>query len=216
MMAKDIKEIMAKLSGKDCGLCGFKTCGELAVLILSEPDAIKRCIFIETHKDYQIPELTEGEITRKDVLNRDYDFVLQKYPEDPGPREIILPFNPANVEKLKIKKGDVLYGRPSSTGCPITHVGIVMEEPDYFNGLVVWCVVGPMQARERGINIGCYTPVAYEGLVKYTKVDLQIGRRYYFLPRYCMFQSRHSGLINTISKTKDGCLRMRLEAIWIG
>ncbi len=212
----DIKEITAKLPGKDCGLCGFKTCRELAEIILHDTDAIKRCIFIETHKDYQTPELTKDEITWKDILDREYDFVLQKYPEDPGPREIILPFNPANVEKLKIKKGDVLYGRPASTGCPVAHVGLVMEEPDYFNGLVVWCVVGPIHARERGVNVGCYTPVAYEGLVKHARVDLQIGRRYYFLPRYCMLQSRHSGLINAINKTKDGFLRVRLEAIWIG
>lgn len=123
-------------------------------------------------------------------------------------------FNPTNIEKLKIKKGDVLFGRPASTGCPVTHVGVVVEEPDYFNGLIVWCVVGPMQARERGINIGCYTPVAYEGVVKHAKVDLQIGRRYNFLPRYCMLQSRHSGLINMISKTVQGS-RIRIEGIWI-
>lgn len=210
----DIDEIVSKLPGKDCGLCGYKTCRELAEVILKDPAAMKRCVYLESHKEYQVPEAAEGEVTWKDVLGRDYDFVLNKFPEDPGPREIILPFNPTNVEKLKIKKGDVLYGRPASTGCPVTHVGVVVEEPDYFNGLIVWCVVGPIQARERGINIGCYTPVAYEGIVKHSRVELQIGRRYNFLPRYCMLQSRHSGLINMISKTKDGD-RVRLEGIWI-
>ncbi len=204
----------SKLPGKDCGLCGYRTCRELADVILKDPSATKRCVYLESHKEYQAPEAAEGEVTWKDVLNREYDFVLQKFSEDPGPREIILPSNPANVEKLKIKKGDVLFGRPASTGCPVTHVGVVVEEPDYFNGLIAWCIVGPIQARERGINIGCYTPVAYEGIVKQSRVELQIGRRYNFLPRYCMLQSRHSGLINMISRTKDGD-RVRLEGIWI-
>lgn len=210
----DVNEIASKLPGKDCGLCGYRTCRELAEVILTDPAAIKRCVYIETKREDQVPEVAEEEPTWKDVLGRDYDFVLNKFPEDPGPREIILPFNPTNLEKLGIKKGDVLYGRPASTGCPVTHVGVVVDEPDYFNGIIVWCVVGPMQARERGINIGCYTPVAYEGTVKHTKVDLQIGRRYNFLPRYCMLQSRHSGLINMITNTKDGD-RVRLEGIWI-
>lgn len=210
----DIDEILSKLPGKDCGLCGYRTCRELAEVILADPGAIKRCIYLETQRDNKIPESGEEEITWKDVLGRDYDFVLYRYPEDPGPRETILPFNPSNVERLKIKKGDILYGRPASTGCPVQHAGIVVEEPDYFNGLIVWCVVGPLHARERGINIGCYTPVAYEGIVKQTRVELQIGQRYYFFPRYCMLQSRHSGLINMISKSNDSA-RVRVEGIWI-
>lgn len=211
----DTDEILSKLPGKDCGLCGYRTCRELAEVVLADPLAIKRCIYLETQRDYKIPESGEEEVTWKDILERDYDFVLHKYTEDPGPRETILPFNPSNVERLKIKKGDILYGRPASTGCPVTHVGVVVEEPDYFNGLIVWCVVGPLQARERGISIGCYTPVAYEGSVKQARVELQIGMRYYFLPRYCMLQSRHSGLVNSITKAGDG-LRVRVEGIWIG
>lgn len=37
----------------------------------------------------------------------------------------------ANVEKLGVRKGDILCGPPSTTGCPVTHVGLVVEEPDY-------------------------------------------------------------------------------------
>lgn len=210
----DIKEMISKLPGKDCGLCGYRTCRELAEVVLAESEAIRKCIYLEGRFDSRTDELTEAEITWKDALNRDYDFVLGKYPDDPGPRETIIPFNPANIERLGIKKGDVLFGRPASTGCPVTHAGVVVEEPDYFNGLVVWCIVGPLKARERGVNIGCYNPVAYEGMVIHAKVELQIGRRYLFLPRYCMLQSRHSGLVNMITKGKDGH-RVRVEGIWI-
>ncbi len=92
---------------------------------------------------------------------------------------------------------------------------MVVEEPDYFNGTVVWCIVGPMFSRERGINIGYYNTTAYEGLVKNTRKELQIGNRYYFLPRYCMLQWRHCGLVNKIIKTNEG-IHVRVEGLWIG
>ena len=213
---KSVEEILKRLPGKNCGLCGHKTCLELAKLISQSPDAIKRCVYMEAERGYPSREASQErrEITWKDVLQREYDFILQKFPEDPGPREVILPFNPVNIERLKIKKGDILFGRPASTGCPVTHVGVVMEEPDYFNGVITWCVVGPLMARERGIEIGSYTPIAYEGLVIHTRKKIEVGRRYYFLPNYCMLQSRHSGLVNTIIKTSEG-LRVRIESIWI-
>ena len=108
----------------------------------------------------------------------------------------------------------MLFGRPASVGCPVTHVGVVVEEPDYFNGVVTWCVVGPLQARECGIEIGQYNPVAYEGMVRHTRAPLEIGRRYFFLPRYCMLQSRHSGVINLIARRAHGA-RVRIEGITI-
>ena len=214
--SRDLRELLERLPGKNCGQCGFPTCEEFAELLLKNPEALKRCIFIEEGKVIpEAPELREEDITWRDILDRPYDFILDRIPGDPGPRETILPFNPANVEKLGVKKGDILFGRPTSTGCPVTHCGVVMEEPDYFNGTIVWCIVGPIPARERGINIGDYTPTAYEGIVQHTKEELQVGRRYFFLPRYCMLQSRHSGLVNIIAKRDDG-IRVRAEGIWIG
>jgi len=108
----------------------------------------------------------------------------------------------------------VLYGRPVMTGCPVTHVGVVVEEPDYLNGVITWCIVGPMAAREQGREIGHYQIVAYEGIVRHTRQELQIGQRYFFFPRMCMLQSRHSGLVNALAKRENG-LRVRVEGIWI-
>lgn len=213
--AKDIEELVQALPGKDCGLCGSRTCRELAEKAFNKRSEIGRCVYlIDFECAPEQDELSEKDVTWKDILGREYDFILEKYPDDPGPREVILPFNPVNVERLGIKKGDILYGRPAWAGCPVTHCGVVVEEPDYFNGVIEWCIVGPTLARERGINIGNYNPVAYEGLAKFPRRELKFGMRYYFMPRYCMLQSRHSGLINTISKTRDG-VSVRLEGIWI-
>jgi uncharacterized Fe-S cluster-containing protein len=214
----DTNEILKKLPGKDCGICGFKTCEEFREVASKDEQTLKRCIHIDERVISPIcSDFREEFITWKDQLDREYDFILDKFPGEPGPRETILLFNPSNVEKLKIKKGDVIYGRPGwiSCGCPVTHVGIVVDEPDYFNGTVVWCIVGPMLAREKGINIGYYNTTAYEGMVNYTRKELQIGRRYYFQPRYCMLQWRHCGLVNSLGKNKDG-LRVRIEGLWIG
>lgn len=214
-MAKSVQEILARLPGKDCGQCGFKTCAGLAELAAIHPDELKRCIHLGQPTGAPIPILpADSDITWKDMLGRDYDFVLEPFPEDPGPREIIVPLNPLNVERLAVKKGDVLYGRPVMTGCPVTHVGVVVEEPDYLNGVIVWCIVGPMAARERGREIGHYQIIAYEGMVRHARQELQIGQRYFFLPRLCMLQSRHSGLVNALAKRDDG-MRVRVEGIWI-
>ncbi|MBI1888255.1 MAG: Fe-S cluster protein [Nitrosomonadales bacterium] len=215
-MAESVQEILARLPGKDCGQCGFRTCAGLAEFAAAHPDALKRCIYLGQPATMAPVTLlpADADITWKDMLGREYDFVLEPFPEDPGPREIIVPLNPLNVERLAVRKGDVLYGRPVMTGCPVTHVGVVVEEPDYLNGVIVWCIVGLMAARERGREIGHYHIIAYEGIVRHARQELQIGRRYFFLPRLCMMQSRHSGLVNAVAKRENG-MRVRVEGIWI-
>lgn len=215
MMQDDVRKILASLPAKNCGQCGFKTCAELAVFAASHPDALKRCIYLEKAPGAAATILPiEEELTWVDILGREYDFILEQFPDDPGPRETIVPLNPANIEKLAVKKGDILYGRPSLVGCPVTHVGVVVEEPDYLNGAITWCVVGPLAARDQGREIGYYQIISYDGLVRHSREELQIGRRYYFLPRTCVLLSRHSGLISALAKRGDAT-RVRIEGIWI-
>jgi len=153
----------------------------------------------------------------KDLLGREYDFILDTFANEPGPRETILPRNPQLTKEMGIARGDTLIGRPlgMSCGCPITHCGVVMDvEPR--TGVIVWCVTGPLGPRARGYkDIGYYSAEAYEGLVKDTQKDLKIGMRYWFLPRRCMLQWRHSGLINFIGKSK-GAIQVRIEGLLIG
>lgn len=214
------EEILEKLPGKDCGLCGFKSCESFAEIVVHDEHQLSRCTFTANESKCSVCSGAEDfvpDVNWKDQLGREYDFILDKFPGELGPRETIILFNPANVEKLQLKKGDVCYGRPAwiSCGCPVTHVGVIVEDPDYFNGTFIWCIVGPLQAREKGINIGYYNTTAYEGIVKVKKVELEIGKRYYFQPRYCMLQWRHCGLVNSLGKTPDG-LRARIEGLWIG
>jgi len=212
-MGDPVAAVLARLPGKDCGQCGFRTCAGLAELAAKHPDALRRCIHLEPQAQHAAAQVAVP-VSWRDMLDREFDFVLEQFPGDRGPRETILPFNPGNVERLGIRKGDILRGRPAAVGCPVVHVGEVVEDPDYFNGLVVWCVVGPLAARAAAIDIGSYTTVAYEGIVHRTRVDIPIGRRYFFLPQTCMLQSRHSGVATAAAK-HGAALRVRLEGIWI-
>jgi len=229
------------LPGLDCGICGFRKCAELAARLKQEPDLVKRCIHLTAlplsgapsrGKEHPIPRedgtRTCGDCSSSgmscsadtwvDSLGREFDFYLEHFPEDPGPREIILPHNPMITREMDIAVGDILIGRPlgMSCGCPITHCGVVTAV-DARTGVMTWCVTGPLDPRKKGYkDIGYYIAEAYEGLVKQMRPEnLRIGLRYYFQPRMCMLQWRHSGLINYLNRLEDG-YQVRLEGLFIG
>jgi len=219
----------ADLPGANCGLCGFRTCDALAEQLEKRPDLIKRCITRSANR-VATPTIpaplarrdagvapSGAPTTWRDTLGREFDFYLEHFPEDPGPREIILPHNPMLTREMEIAVGDLMIGRPlgMSCGCPITHCGVAVEV-DRRTGVIVWCVTGPLGPREKGFkDIGYYIAEGYEGLITQTRDEIAIGRRYFFQPRRCMLQWRHSGLVNYINRSADG-LQVRLEGLWIG
>lgn len=229
------------LPGLDCGVCGFRTCEELASRIGDQPELLKRCIHLS--KERVRPETlaqahdahgcvgrntqciscdmnTENRVDQDpwiDSLGRDFDFFLEHFPEDPGPREIIIPHNPMITRELEVRVGDILIGRPlgMSCGCPITHCGFATGV-DSRTGVITWCVTGPLGPRAQGYkDLGYYIAEAYEGIVTDSRCELQVGARYYFQPRMCMLQWRHSGLVNYLNRISGGW-QVRLEGLFIG
>ncbi len=167
----------------------------------------------------RLPLLDRGpkRVMWRDSLNREIDFYLEHFPEDPGPREIIIPHNPMITREMEVRRGDILIGRPlgMSCGCPITHCGAATDV-DPRTGVIVWCVTGPLGPRQKGFkDLGYYIAEGYEGLVHETNCELKVGMRYFFQPRMCMLQWRHSGLLNYLNRTKDH-YQVRLEGLWIG
>jgi len=231
-----------QLPGLDCGMCGFKTCDELATRLATNPAYLQRCIHLSKDKlstasptlgleccaessschggcqptaSARSPFMTTTPWV--DSLGRSFDFYLEHFPEDPGPREIIIPHNPLITREMNVTIGDILIGRPlgMSCGCPITHCGVVTEV-DLRTGVITWCVTGPLAPRQHGFkDLGYYIAEAYEGLVRDTQSELKIGMRYYFQPRMCMLQWRHSGLINYLNRTDEG-YQVRVEGLFIG
>jgi uncharacterized Fe-S cluster-containing protein len=231
------ESVHANLPGLDCGLCGFKHCDDLEHELVLRPELLKRCPHIPDEavdgsgsmtaagRTAPSPSLSAAPARPRytptppfvDNLGRDFDFYLEHFPEDPGPREIIIPHNPMITRELEVKKGDILIGRPlgMSCGCPITHCGFVTEV-DHRTGVITWCVTGPLVPRTKGFkDLGYYIAEAYEGLISEAKSEIRIGCRYYFQPRMCMLQWRHSGLVNYMNRTK-GAIQVRIEGLWIG
>jgi len=224
---------MSNLPGLNCGMCGVRTCDELAARLEAQPELINRCIHLSDNRlsvqprpavEHEIiplvahrPSPNGGETAWRDSLGRDFDFYLEHFPEEPGPREIILPHNPMLTRELDIQVGEILIGRPlgMSCGCPITHCGVVMDV-DRRTGVIVWCVTGPLNPRQKGFkDLGYYIAEGYEGLVHQTRSELKIGMRYFFQPQMCMLQWRHSGLVNYLNRTPTGW-QVRIEGLWIG
>lgn len=217
-----------KLPMLNCGACGYKSCDALKEQLIINPKDIAKCVHIKTCNTpnngvnngcNRCGEIKMGDkLEWKDSLKRDFDFILDCFENEPGPRETILLYNPALVKEMDIQKGDVLVGRPMgmSCGCPVTHCGVA-SDVDPKNGVVHWNVTGPLRPRSQGFkDIGYYVSQAYEGVIKESKVPIQLGMRYWFLPRRCMLQWRHSGLVNAVSKTHDGYLKIRVEGLLIG
>jgi len=235
-----VDTLNAELPGLDCGLCGYRKCDELRERLATSPEMIERCIHLSKNrmktaataetcaaqcpvarpfgKHAMLPVLTGGAApTCQDSLGREFDFYLEHFPEEPGPREIILPHNPLITREMEIRKGDILIGRPlgMSCGCPITHCGVATEV-DPRTGVIVWCVTGPLGPRAHGFkDLGYYIAEGYEGLVRESRCELKVGMRYFFQPRMCMLQWRHSGLVNYLNRNPEG-YQVRVEGLWIG
>jgi len=231
------------LPGLDCGACGFRTCATFAEALPARPELLERCIYLAAEAARQpavsapvlavlndapsAPAVCAARSPQaaapaasgdwRDSLDREFDFYLEHFPDEPGPREIILPHNPAITRELAVKPGDVLIGRPlgMSCGCPITHCGVATQV-DVRTGVIVWCVTGPLRPRAEGFkDLGYYIAEGYEGLVRKKRCELRIGMRYYFQPTMCMLQWRHSGLLNYLNRMGD-TLQVRVEGLWIG
>ncbi len=231
-----------QLPGLNCGACGYRTCDELSEILPTNPEMLKRCINLSAQTIAPLgtrrsaspniaendcgscstgcaPAVTTGrkENSWRDSLGREFDFLLDHFPEEQGPREIIIPHNPILTRELEVKVGDILIGRPlgMSCGCPITHCGVATQV-DLRTGVIVWCVTGPLQPREHGFkDLGYYIAEGYEGLIHESRCEIKIGMRYFFQPRMCMLQWRHSGLVNFVNRTNNG-LQVRVEGLWIG
>lgn len=215
------------LPGLDCGACGYKSCSEFAASAVDGVLQLEKCIHLtfsagaDKKRSFIYAREAVGlgdKMAWKDNLKRDFDFILDCFPNEPGPKETIQPYNTALIKELGVKKGDIMIGRPMgmSCGCPITHCGIV-SSADSRNGVINWNVTGPLRPRSEGfIDIGYYVSQAYEGIIKETRTEIKLGERYWFLPRRCMLQWRHSGLVNAVTKLPDGSWRVRIEGLLIG
>jgi uncharacterized Fe-S cluster-containing protein len=174
------------------------------------------CVFYHV-KSSGISNANHGEncsVQKVDVLGGSFDFILKPLPNEISARKIVMPFRPDLVEKWKIRKGDIILGRPMSAGCPVQHVLQVITA-NYVTGILdTWCV-GPRYSRNRKVHdFQAYVMLGFEGIAQTVTREPEFGRRQRFLPGFCMMNVTHTGVVNmTLSKSSG--LHVRIEDIRI-
>ncbi len=201
--------------GKNCGLCGEKNCDSFTLMIALGKKTFADCPFYNEQQPLSVPDhLDETAYSGKDILNHTYDFVLSPLPGEVSARKIVLPFRPDLVEKMKIKKGDIVLGRPMGAGCPIPHVLRVIKV-EQLTGLLYTWVVGPKYSRSGEIkDVTAYHMIGFEGVAKHILKEPAFGCRVTFLPGFCMMALNHTGLINMVLEKSCGP-HLRIEDIRI-
>jgi len=200
--------------GKDCGLCGEVSCQNFLKKLGEGQKQYDDCPYYQKHKGKQRDEIQTAKYGDTDILNHPYDFVLSPLAGEISARKIVLPFRPDLVERLDIRKGDYVLGRPMGAGCPIPHVLQVIDA-DLITGVLSTWVVGPQYAREGEVKeVKAYHMLGFEGMAEHIRKTPEFGCRVSFLPGFCMMALNHTGLVNMVLEKSKG-LHVRLEDIRI-
>jgi len=200
--------------GKNCGLCGESSCKNFIRMVKTGLKNYADCPYYDEQNSGWDGPPAEAVYTGRDILGHRYDFVLGALPGEVSARKIVLPFRSDLVEKMEIKKGDYVLGRPMGAGCPIPHVlRVIKAEP--LTGLIYTWVVGPKYAREQRVkDVQAYHMIGFEGIGCQMIKEPVIGCRVTFLPGFCMMALNHTGLVNMALQKSCG-LHIRVEDIRI-
>lgn len=181
---------------KNCGICGASTCKQFLEMVKMGKKVIQDCSFLQVEEE-------TGYIPEADTLNCKYDIILYPIPGEPTTRKTVLPFRPDLTEKWNIKKGDIVIGRPTGQGCPVQHV-LKVDKANYATGIIEGHIVGPKYSigNDKIFDIESFTVISFEGIAQYVDKGINeppaLGSRMSFLPRYCMLQLTHTGIVNRV------------------
>ncbi len=200
---------------KNCGMCGESTCKNFLRMVRARQKTYSDCPYYDEQRAGQKHESpTEAVYPGRDILGHAYDFVLNPLPGEISARKIVLPFRSDMVEKMDIKKGDCVLGRPMGSGCPIPHVLQVIKA-ELVTGLLYTWVVGPKYSREQEVkDVIAYHMIGFEGIAGMIRHEPSFGCRVTFMPGFCMMSLNHTGLVNMVLEKSSG-LHVRLEDIRI-
>ncbi len=195
-------KILKLLPGYHCGACGFKKCYEFAEALSVNKAEVESCRFI--HQEKFRSNLNDiKQLLKSDYLHRKdekifgvldgyiADFLLKPLAGEHSCREILYPFY-----QKKYEIGNLVKYRP--LGCPIPHFAKIIEAD---KGLITVHLIGPCHRfnsnTDTNINefedIGVCMVGGFIGIVEGRMP--KIGQTVRFLPKSCMMQKVHSGII---------------------
>lgn len=201
--------------GRNCGACGYGSCDEFLEVVEAGTRKSDECPFSgeKVLEDTPCISSTAGRADT-DILGEPFDFIIHPLPGEPSARKIVLPFRPDLVERMDIRPGDILTGRPVGAGCPVQHVLKVLSASKV-SGIITTHVVGPAFSRGKDVkDLEAYHMIGFEGIAEPVRSEPVFGRRMRFLPAFCMMNLGHTGVVNQIISTKDG-LMIRVEDVRI-
>lgn len=201
-----------KPPGKDCGACGFQTCGSFSAAVALNEKENADCIFYNDSADTR-QAVAAFSYSGTDVTGMPYDFVIHAFPNEPSARKIILPFRADLTERLEVRPNDIVLGRPAGAGCPVQHV-IRVRDADPVTGVITGCVVSPAEARGNPDvkDVKMYHMIGFEGAAQVITKPPEFGKRSSFLPGFCMMHRAHSGLVNMVLNKPSG-IHVRVEGV---
>lgn len=200
--------------GKNCGACGYHSCDDFSAAMASGLITPRSCPFYRVGSPVASGDAAPFNYSGVDVVGQRYDFVIRSLPGEPSARKIVLPFRPDMVERMDIRRGDIVTGRPAGAGCPVQHVIRVLDA-DMVTGVITGHVVGPAYSRGREVkDVKGYHMLGFEGEAVPITREPQFGVRHSFLPGFCMMDRSHTGLVNMVLKKPWG-IHVRVEDVVI-
>lgn len=197
-----IETILSNLPGYNCGACGYSSCNKFADAVANNKDVIGKCSVLNlpkfrSNKSVLSSYLNENKSCSREIFgvidNYVADIVLDPLKGESSCREVLMP---TSVVSLEV--GENIEYRP--LGCPIVHFATIIK----IDGLLITVhIIGPCNAKLHPNNykfIGCCMVMAFEG--EYSGKHISVGETVRFLPKHCMMQKVHSGIIVSITDNK--------------
>lgn len=190
------KKMIEFLPGFNCGRCGFGSCADFAEVIQTKLGSVDLCPFLAqerfTANKIEIERLAASELNGcpekiVGVIDAyEADIILEPLKGEISCREVLMP-----MALVDLQIGEVIEYRP--LGCPIVHYGKVIKV-DHL--LVTVHLIGPCRRRESETEftpVGCCMVIAFEG--RFHGKNSKVGETVRFLPKHCMMQKIHSGVV---------------------
>jgi len=195
------KNIIDFLPGYNCSSCGFSSCIDFAEALKTNSTHLALCPFLKQERfvtnKTEIARLLSNQPDNgsceekiKGVIDHyEADIVLEPLKGEPSCREVLMP-----MALLDVQIGEIIEYRP--LGCPVVHYGKIIKT-DHL--LVTVHLIGPCRRKQietKFTKAGCCMVIAFEG--RYYGKNIKVGETVRFLPKHCMMQKVHSGVVVNI------------------
>jgi len=190
------KKMIEFLPGYNCGRCGFGSCTDFAEAIEIESAGIDLCPFLTQERFVSNKNEIERLLAcrqnggRKKIAgvidSYEADIILEPLKGEISCREVLMP-----MALVDLQIGEVIEYRP--LGCPIVHYGRIIKI-DHL--LITVHLIGPCRRKEKETKftpVGCCMVIAFEG--RFHGKNSKVGETVRFLPKHCMMQKVHSGVV---------------------